>query len=38
MKKNLKKKAVPVLTALGLLIGGLVVLKLIADSQSRVDY
>jgi len=38
MKRNLKKKAIPVLTALGIVIGGLVVLKLIADSQSRVDY
>ncbi len=38
MKKNIKKKAVPILTALGILIGGLLVLKFIADSESRVEY
>ncbi len=37
-KKLLGKKTKPILTTLGIFIGGLLLLKLIADSQSRVDY
>ena len=37
-KKLLGKKTIPVLASLGIVIGGFLLLKIIADSQSRVDY
>jgi hypothetical protein len=39
MKKKLKvKKAFPILIALGVVAEGFPLLKIIADSESRVDY
>ncbi len=37
-KKLLNKTSVSILTALGIVVGGLLLLKAIADSESRVEY
>ena len=38
MKKKAVKKALPVLLCSGILVGVFFLLKLVADSQSRIDY
>lgn len=37
-KKVFNKTTTPIITVVGILIGGLLLLKVIADSQSRVPY
>ncbi len=37
-KKFLDKKSIPILSAIAILIAGALALKIIADSESRVDY